>query len=52
MRQAAVFRMIQLRVEDAKVRARNVCHRFRATRFAEHLKNSGKLEIAQRMATR
>jgi integrase len=51
MGQADVFRMIGRRAEAANIRTRIGCHSFRATGITEYLRNGGKLEIAQQMAS-
>jgi site-specific recombinase XerD len=50
MTQADVYRRIRRHAADASLKTRIGCHSFRATGNTEHLKNGGKLEIAQQMA--
>jgi integrase len=51
MAQADVFRMVGRRAEAADIRTSIGCHSFRATGITEYLRNGGKLEIAQQMAS-
>lgn len=50
MGQSDVYRMIRRRALNANVKTRIGCHSFRATGITEHLRNGGKLEVAQQMA--
>lgn len=43
--------MIQRRAKAAKLRTKISAHSFRATGITTHLKNGGKLEVAQAMAS-
>jgi site-specific recombinase XerD len=51
MAQADVFRMVGRRAKAAHIRTSIGCHSFRATGITEYLRNGGKLEIAQAMAS-
>lgn len=51
MSQADVYRMIRRRADAAGIKTRIGCHTFRATGITEHLRNGGKLEVAQKWQT-
>lgn len=51
MSQSDVYRMIRRRTADAGIKTRIGCHTFRATGITEYLRNGGKLEVAQQMAS-
>ncbi len=51
MLQSDVYMMIQRRARAAGIETKIGCHSFRATGITAYLKNGGKLEIAQQMAS-
>lgn len=51
MHQVDVYRMVRRRAKDAGIRTQICCHSFRATGITEYLRNGGKLEVAQQMAS-
>ena len=50
LHQQDAYRMIQRRAKAAGIQTRIGNHTFRATGITAYLKNSGKLEVAQRIA--
>ena len=50
MTRTDVYRMLQRRAREARLRTHISCHTFRATGITAYLKNGGRLELAQRMA--